>query len=392
MAALFDKVIDRKNTNCIKYDFASERGMPEGVLPLWVADMDFRSPPCVIEALTKKSRHGIFGYSDSKCDYFEVLHRWFFERFGWETEAEWLVKTPGVVYAICTAIRAFTQPGDSVLIQPPVYYPFSRSILENGRSLVENRLVYGEGGYAVDFADFEEKIIRQNVKLFILCSPHNPVGRVWKKEELTRMGDICAAHGVILLSDEIHADFVYPGHEHLVFAGLKPAFSKIAVTATAPTKTFNLAGLQVSNIFIADAKLRKAFKQEISRGGYSQPNVMGIVACQAAYEGGGEWLAGLREYLGENLDFLRGFLQKRLPKIKLVEPEGTFLVWLDCRELGLNDRELDRLMVHEAGLWLDGGTMFGPGGEGFQRVNIACPRSILKKALMQLHKAVKGLV
>lgn len=387
----FDEIIDRRNTDSLKYDFAKEREKPEEILPLWVADMDFKTPACVIDALVDKSQHGIFGYSETKRDYFEVLQHWFSSRFHWKIQPEWLVKTPGVVYAISTAIRALTAKGDAVLVQQPVYYPFSRSVLVNQRKLVVNQLIYSQGKYRIDFEDLEEKVIKNQVKLFILCSPHNPVGRVWTREELIRLGDICLKHGVIVISDEIHADFTYQGYRHLVFADVKPEFSKIAVTCTAPSKTFNLAGLQISNIFIASGDIRSKFRQEIARSGYSQMNTMGIAACRAAYAKGGEWLAQLKEYLAGNLNFLSGFLQEKLPSIRLVEPEGTYLAWLDCSGLGLDGQKLEDLIVNRAQLWLDSGTMFGAGGEGFQRVNIACPRIILQQALIQLEDAVKSL-
>ncbi|NLT98414.1 MAG: pyridoxal phosphate-dependent aminotransferase [Christensenellaceae bacterium] len=384
----FDEIIERRNTDSLKYDFAARRGLPEDVLPLWVADMDFRTPPCVIEALVEKSRHGIFGYSESREDYFAVLKSWFSRRFGWKVQPEWLIKTPGVVYAICMAIRALTSEGDAVLIQQPVYYPFESSVINNDRELVVNELAYENGRYHIDFEDFERKITQHRVKMFILCSPHNPVGRVWTKEELTRMGDICVKHGVIVVADEIHADFVYPGYSHTVFANIKPEFADITVTCTAPTKTFNLAGLQISNIFVSNQRMRKRIKQEISRTGYSQLNVMGMVACKAAYAQGEEWLEELKAYLQGNLDFVRSFVSERMPEIRLVEPEGTYLIWLDCRALGLNDKALDDLVIQRAKLWLDGGHMFGQGGSGFQRLNIACPRSLLEQAMERLAAAV----
>jgi cystathionine beta-lyase len=386
----FDELIDRRDTDSIKYDFALRRGKPEGLLPLWVADMDFKTPECVIRALEEKCRHGIFGYSNVRDDYFAVLQRWFSARFGWDIKPSWLVKTPGVVCAVSMAIRALTNEGDAVLIQQPVYYPFSESVTANDRKLIVNRLVYSGGQYSIDFEDFESKITENSVKLFILCSPHNPVGRVWTKDELTRMGDICLKHGVTVVSDEIHADFVYPGHRHIVFAGLQPEFADISVTCTAPTKTFNLAGLQISNIFIQNADLRGRFRREIVKSGYSQLNVMGLVACKAAYAGGGEWLEELKTYLCGNLDFLRDYLQQNIPQVRLVEPQGTYLAWLDFSKLGLSDGQLDELIVHKARLWLDAGTMFGAGGEGFERINIACPRSVLEQALFQLGQAVNG--
>lgn len=392
MSYSFDQIIIRRGTDSIKYDFASKRGMPEDILPLWVADMDFQAPPEVLQVLAQRSYHGIFGYSDAAGDdYFNTIASWYAERFEWRSSPEWLVKTPGVVFAICTAIRALTEEGDAVLIQQPVYYPFSESILANGCRLVVNELVYNKGKYSVDLKDFEQKIAENHVKLFILCSPHNPVGRVWTEDELTAMGDICIKHGVKVVSDEIHADFVYPGFKHHVFAGIKPEFAEISVICTSPSKTFNMAGLQISNIFIPNMQIRRRFKREIIKTGYSQPNVMGLAACKAAYKYGAQWLEELKRYLTSNLNFTRDYIARELPQIRLVEPEGTYLIWLDFRALGLSDGELDDLIVHKAGLWLDAGHMFGAGGEGFQRINIACPRRVLQQALTQLKNAVISL-
>lgn len=388
MNSQFDEVIDRRGTGSLKYDFAAERGKPADVLPLWVADMDFRTCPAVTEALEKSIGLGIFGYSESKEGYFEALRRWYLDHFGWELRNEWLVKTPGVVFAICITIRALTQEGDAVLIQRPVYYPFSQSILNNRRKPVNNPLVYSDGKYSVDFSDFENKIVRNRVKLFLLCSPHNPVGRVWTEEELGRMGDICAKHGVLIVSDEIHADFTYAGYRHSVFASLKPEYRERTITCTAPSKTFNLAGLQVSNIFIANPGIRRKFREEVYRTGYSQLSGVGLAACQAAYEGGGEWLEELKQYLAGNLSYLRNFLADQIPRIGLVEPQGTYLVWLDFAGLGLNEKQLEELVVGRAKLWLDRGTLFGEEGKSFERINIACPRATLQKAMNQLKKAV----
>lgn len=390
----FDRIIDRTNTDSLKYDFAGRRGMPEDILPLWVADMDFQAPDEVIEALVDKSQHGIFGYSDSRQDYFDILKVWYEERFEWAIKPNWLVKTPGVVYAVTTAIHAYTDPGDGVLIQEPVYYPFKESIEVNRRRTVINQLVLKDGHYEIDFADFEDKIISGGVKLFILCSPHNPVGRVWTREELIMMGDICMKYGVIVVSDEIHADFIYEGHQHLVFADLKEAYLDKTITCTAPSKTFNLAALQISNIFIADREKRHRFKKAITRSGYSQPNIMGLVACAAAYKHGGDWLEALKVYLKDNLEFTREFLAREIPEAKLIEPEGTYLVWVDFGQVsafkGMTQKEMDKFMIHKAGVWLDGGTMFGAGGDGFQRFNIACPRAILEKALKKIAEAIRS--
>lgn len=388
MSYNFDEVIDRKGTNSLKYDFAAERGKPADILPLWVADMDFRTPPAVIEALVKSAQHGIFGYSDNKQGYFEAIYNWYKNRFNWKIEQSWLVKTPGVVYAIAAAIRALTDKGDAIVIQQPVYYPFSETILANKRKLINNSLVYKNGTYKIDFDDFEAKIIKHGVKLFILCSPHNPVGRVWTREELVRLGDICIKHNVVVVSDEIHADFIYKGNEHCIFASIKPEYLNNAIICTAPSKTFNLAGLQVSNIFIANKEIRRKFKEEINRTGYSQLNTMGLIACQTAYEHGARWLDELKEYLEGNLDFIRSFLTERLPQIRLVEPQGTYLVWLDFQALNFNEKEIEDLIVNRANLWLDSGTMFGSDGKGFERINIACPRATLEKAFLQLEKAI----
>ena len=387
----FDQIIDRRNTNSLKYDFAVERGLPADVLPLWVADMDFRAPEPVLDALRKTVDHGIFGYSDVKDGYYDAVSQWFLTRFGWQTRPEWLVKTPGVVFALAMAVRALTQPGDSVLIQPPVYYPFFNVIRSNDRKVVESRLVYKDGAYAIDFADFERKAAKEHVKLFILCSPHNPIGRVWTVEELRRLGDICRKHGIYVVSDEIHCDFTLPGHPHHVFLDAVPELTERAIVCTAPSKTFNLAGLQASNIWIPGEEIRKRFVREMSRCGYSGLNRMGLIACQAAYEGGGDWLDGCRTYLRDNLDFLRAFLAERIPQVRLVEPEGTYFAWLDCSGLGLSQEALDEFIIRRAKLWLDAGHIFGGNGGQFQRVVLACPRATLRQALEQLAQAMSGV-
>lgn len=385
----FSQVIERNNTLSIKYDFAKERKKPSGLLSLWVADMDFPVAQEIKDALIERCNHGIFGYSEVKTPYYEVIAKWYQEKFNWTTKKQWLVKTPGVVAAIANAIRAFTNIGDAVLIQKPVYYPFFLTIEDNQRKVVNNSLVYKNGRYEMDFVDFEEKIISHKVKLFVLCSPHNPVGRVWNKEELLKIGDICLKHKVIVVADEIHADFVYQGHQHQVFANLKTDYQEITVTCTAPSKTFNIAGLQVSNIFIANENLRKKFKQELKKTANADINVMGLIACQAAYSQGEDWLRQVKIYIAENLEYVKTFLRDNLPQVKLVEPEGTYLLWLDFRELNLTEEELEDLIINKAKLWLDGGTMFGTEGVGFQRINIACPQKILIQAFTQLKEALK---
>ncbi|MBO5371881.1 MAG: pyridoxal phosphate-dependent aminotransferase [Lachnospiraceae bacterium] len=383
----FDTVIPRRGTKSLKYDFAQKRGKPKDILPLWVADMDFKTSSYIIEALEQMSRHGIYGYSESDEEYFELLKGWMKRRHSWDIEESWLVKTPGIVFALAMAVRAFTKKGEGVLIQQPVYYPFEEVILDNARKLVVNELVQSESGkYEMDYEDFEQKIITENVKLFILCSPHNPVGRVWTKEELAKIGDICLKHNVIVVSDEIHSDFVFQ-KKHTVFTTVKKEYEKISLVCTSPGKSFNIAGFQVSNICIPNAALRERFCREIAAAGYSQLNLAGLIACEAAYQYGDEWLDAVVSYIGENARYTKDFLRKYLPKVKMTELEGTYLVWLDFRAYELSDDELDRRVIEEAGVWLDRGDMFGQGGFGFQRINIACPRSILKEALEGLAKA-----
>ncbi len=385
----FDSLIDRRNTNSIKYDFAVERGKPEDILPLWVADMDFQAPTQVLDAMHQAVAHGIFGYSEVKSDYYEVVHDWFYKHHNWDVKEEWMVKTPGIVYAIAQTIRALTSEGDSILIQQPVYYPFEEAIRSNNRQLVVNSLLYENGEYLMDFEDFENKILAHKVKLFILCNPHNPVGRVWSVNELIRLGNLCLKHNVIVISDEIHCDFVYPGYQHTVFANLNISFLQNTVTCTAPSKTFNLAGLQVSNIFIENTVIRQKVINEIRKSGYSQLNSLGLVACKAAYQYGEPWLKELRAYLIDNLNYVREYLKTNLPMIRLVEPQGTYLIWLDCNALNLSKKEMEELIVNKAKLWLDPGYIFGPEGEGFERINIACPRQVLEKAMEQLAKAIQ---
>ena len=385
----FDTIVDRKNTYSLKYDFAKERNMPEDALPLWVADMDFKVSSYIQEALLKQAEHGIFGYSDVKEQYFEVLKQWMHRHHDWDVESDWLIKTPGIVFALAMAVKAFTNEGDGVLIQQPVYYPFSEVILDNGRRVVSNTLKQDESGkYRIDFEDFEEKIVNEKIKLFFLCNPHNPVGRVWSPEELTRIGDICYKHHVIVVSDEIHADFVFQG-KHQVFVNLKEEYKEISFVATSPSKTFNIAGLQVSNIFIPNPKLRHKIRKQIDAAGYSQLNVMGLVAAKAAYEHGEEWYQAMHRYISENIAYTREFIRERIPKVKLVENEGTYLLWLDFRELNLSANELEDLIIKEAKLWLDSGRIFGEAGIGFQRINLACPRKTLTEALTRLEAVVK---
>ena len=382
----FDQIINRRNTRCLKYDFAARRGYPEDILPLWVADMDFKTSSYVEDALSELVRHNIYGYSNTQPGdgFFEAVSGWMERHHGWKVDPLWHVKSPGVCFAIASAIRALTEPGDSVIIQQPVYYPVSSLIRHNGRKVVSSDLVRdAEGHYSMDYDDFEQKVIRHDVKLFILCNPHNPVGRVWTKEELQRIGRICAAHGVIVFSDEIHFDFVWEG-EHNVFQEIDPAFREFTVTATSPSKTFNLAGLQQSNIFIPNISLKRRFTEEINRTGYDEPTIFGIAAAQAVYENGDTWYESMKAYVEKNICFADEFVREHLPGVSMKKPEGTYLIWLDFSGTGMTTAELDDMIIQKAKLWLDSGAIFGKAGEGFQRINTACPQSILREALERL--------
>jgi len=374
----FDQIIDRRNTESLKFDSAASRGKPKDVMPLWVADMDFPAPDCVLNALQESASHGIFGYTEPDSSYYDALAGWFTGRFGYKYDSAWVTLVPGVVYAICAAISAYTKPGDAILIQEPVYYPFHESILANNRKPIINELRLEDDSYTIDFSDYERQIVDNNVKLFILCSPHNPCGRVWREDELRKMVRICAKYDVLILSDEIHCDFVFKPHNHFCLPALVPEFQSKIILLTAPSKTFNLAGLQLSNVFISDPVLRRAFRQAVAKSGYSQANRLGISACRAAYSGGADWVNALLVYLEGNMALIDRFLRVHLPAVRLIPPQGTYLAWLDCRKLGFTPDELDHKLLHEAGLWLSRGDTFGIGGAGFTRINVACPRSILE--------------
>lgn len=382
----FDEMIERKGTDCLKYDFAVKRGKPEDVMPLWVADMDFKTTSYVEDALIERAKHGIFGYSESQEDYFHAIAGWMHRRHHWDVEPDWLIKTPGVVFALAMAVKAFTEAGDCVLIQQPVYYPFSEVIQDNGRVVVSNDLYLGtDNRYHMDLEDFEQKIVEHHVKLFLLCNPHNPSGRVFTREELTGMGEICLKHGVTVVCDEIHNDFVFQG-EHTVFASIKKEYADVSVTCTSPSKTFNLASMLISNIFIPNEKLRQRFQHEVNAAGISQLSVLGLVATQAAYEHGDEWYEKMMAYVKSNIDYARNYVEEYLPGVKMINGEGTYLVWLDFRGTGIETEELDRRIIYDAKLWLDSGKIFGKTGEGFQRINVAAPRKTITECFERIRK------
>jgi cystathionine beta-lyase len=399
----FDEEIDRRGTNSVKWEFVmgendllhwerTDRFLGEQrVLPLWVADMDFRCPQAVIEALRSRVEHGIYGYSAPTKAFFDSVVHWMDRRNGWQVQPEWICTSPGVVPALHLLVRTYLQPGDKVLIQPPVYYPFFSAITNNGCEIAPNALLYENGKYSMDFKNLEELARDPGVKMAILCSPHNPVGRVWSQTELARFGDICIKNNLLVASDEIHGDIIYSGHTFTPFAKISPEFARHSIICTAPSKTFNLAGLQTSCIFIPDEELRAAFKQTLLSTGLFGLNSFGVIALQAAYEHGEAWLEQVLSYIEANLAFLEGFISEHISQIDVVRPEGTYLVWLDCRRLGLGKLELKKLMLEEARVYLDEGFLFGPQGEGFERINIACPRSILVEALERIREAVDRL-
>ena len=387
----FDLPIDRHGTGSLKFDCAESRHRSPDLLSLWVADMDFALPSEITEALAERVRHGIFGYTEPDDAYFQATISWISSHYGWEPAKEWFSLTPGVVFALATAVNAFTQPGDAVLIQQPVYYPFSEVVRDNGRKLVDAPLVYENGTYHIDFNAFQTCVSEQNVKLFLLCNPHNPVGRAWSREELDRLVRICLVHQVIVVSDEIHMDFFRPGFTHTSVANLGRDALERSIICTSAGKTFNLAGLQVSNIIIADPQLRFAFNRAKAATGYSQLNPLGLLATQLCYTRGKPWLLELKNYLEGNWQLLEQHLAVHAPALHLVPAESTYLAWIDCRAYGLLGRDLKHFIEDEAGLWLDYGTMFGPCGDGFIRINLATQRAYVQQALSQLTDALARL-
>lgn len=383
----FDEYIERRHTDSLKYDFAARRGLPEDVLPLWVADMDFRTSSYVEDAVIERTRHGIFGYTETGEEYFQSVAGWMKRRHDWDVEYSWLVKTPGVVFALAMAVKGFTDEGDGVLIQQPVYYPFSEVIEDNNRVIVSNDLVLGDDNrYHIDFEDFEKKIVDNKIKLFFLCSPQNPTGRVFTREELEKLGDICVKYGVIVVSDEIHNDFAFFG-EHTVFTKVKKEFEDISIVCTSVSKTFNLASMLISNIFIPNAKIRHVFKKQYAAAGMSQLSALGITATSVAYNKGDEWYEKMIDYVKANILFVKDYVKKNIPGVRVIDGEGTYLMWLDFRGTGLSGTEIDRKIIYEAKLWLDSGKIFGKTGTGFQRINVAVPRSTVVECLERIKAA-----
>ncbi|MCL1911164.1 MAG: pyridoxal phosphate-dependent aminotransferase [Leptospirales bacterium] len=382
----FDKIHERKGTYSFKWDSLEANYGDANLLPLWVADMDFQSPREVIEAVTERARHGIYGYSFIGDDYYSAAVSWITKRHSWRIKPEWVLHSPKVVAALNTAIQAFSEPDDGVIIQQPVYHPFMTSITNNGRKILNNQLKFSENKYAIDFDDFEKKASLSNTKLFLLCSPHNPSGRVWTENELTKMADICLRHNIIIISDEIHSDLVFTGCRHIPIASISDKIAERTVSCYAPSKTFNLPGLESSFVVISSDELKKKMKRQFMRNSLSA-NIFGPLAHTAAYTYGEEWLSQVMEYIESNYGFTKTFFENELPSVKVIEPEATYLLWLDFRSYKLSVEALRQKLRKEARVALNEGDIFGSGGEGFARLNIACPRSVLESGLKQIKSA-----
>ncbi|CAG0991572.1 cystathione beta-lyase [Anaerolineae bacterium] len=384
----FDRVIDRRITDSIKWG-DRERNFDRDVIPMWIADMDFESPAPVIEAITARARQGVYGYPMPTPTYYGALIEWMEKRHGWTLEREWLSHSPGVVPALNYAVQAYTQPGDKIIVQPPVYFPFFSAVTNNGRHLVFNPLKFEDGTYRMDLEDLEKKM-DPRAKLLILCSPHNPVGRVWSAQELAQLGEVCLRNNLIILSDEIHGDLILSGHKHTSLAMLSDALAQNTLTCIAPSKTFNLAGLFTSVAIIPNPRLRVQVNAARDNAGVASANIFGIAGLDAAYRAGEEWLDQVLDYLQGNLNFLMDYFHACIPEIKPIRPEGTYLVWLDCRGLGMTDAALKEWMLKKVKVTMNEGAQFGIGGEGFMRMNIGCPRALLVEALQRIERAVRG--
>jgi cystathionine beta-lyase len=387
----FDEIVDRRGTDCLKYDFGMKRKGRNDLLPMWVADMDFKLPEEILAELHKRVDHGIFGYTDPLDDYFEALNHWYSTRYGFTVDPEWVTLGACLVYGIHVSIQAFTEPGDSVMVMQPVYYPFSEAVRNNGRKLVNCQLRYEDGRYSIDFEAMERKLREEKVKALILCSPHNPVGRVWTKEELEKVAELCLANDTILMVDEIHADFIFPGRSFFSCMRLDEKYRKILALYSSPGKTFNIAGLQSASIVIPDETLRAKYRQANRAAGYSQANVMGQAALIACYKLGAQWVDELVEYIYGNVRYVKAFIAENLPKARVVDPDGTYLLWVDFSGYGISKEELEHRILDKAKLWLDAGAIFGPETALFERFNLATPRSVVEEAMGRLKLAFEDL-
>ncbi len=383
----FDEIINRENTDCVKYDLREQVFRNKSVIPMWVADTDFRTPDFIMDALYKRFEHEVFGYGVIPSSFYESIVNWNQKQHGWSIKPSWISFAPGVVPALSLLILAFTEPGDGIIIQPPVYFPFFSVVRNHKRKLIENPLVYdGNGNYSINFEDLESKMV--DAKMIFLCSPHNPAGIVWPQEAIRRIGELCIKHNVLLISDEIHSDLIFPGFKHIPAAKISDEISRITITCMAPSKTFNLAGFSTAFLVISNSKLRARYEEVLDQVHVGSGNIPGIVATEAAYSKGHEWLRQLMEYINGNYGFLKDYIATNIPAIKVVEPQATYLVWLDFRGLGMTSDELKTFIIEKAGLGLNDGRMFGKEGDGFHRMNIGCPRQVVHAALKKLKVAV----
>lgn len=386
----FDKVIDRHHTSSMKWDATEALFGEKDLLPLWVADMDFQVPEEVVQAIQSQANHGIFGYMTRQDGYYNSIIDWMKIRHNWLVDKEWICHSPGVVTALSLIVQAFSEPGDKIIVQPPVYHPFMKVIENHQRQVVNNPLVYKNDRYEMDFEDLISKI-DSSVKVLLLCNPHNPTGRVWSKEELERLGEICLDNDILIVSDEIHADLVFKGFEYTPFAAISEKLADNSIICTAPSKTFNLAGLQTSNIIIPNVTLKEKFLAETEKYAVGMTNSFGVVATEAAYNNGGPWLDELLDYVESNLHFVKDYVEHHIPALQVRPLEATYLAWIDCRALGLTTDALEKLLLSQAKVALNQGYIFGPGGEGFVRMNLACPRAVVEKAIKQIKEAVNSI-
>jgi cystathionine beta-lyase len=389
----FDEIIERRDTDSIKWskkrlieDFGAEDS-----IPMWIADMDFKAASPIIDAVIARAKHGVYGYGHISDEFLDAAVNWQQKRNGWIIDKEWILFTPGIIPALNFILETFCNPGDKVIIQSPVYYPFANIINNNGCHIANNPLLLEKGRYEINFPELEKLARDSRAKIMILCNPHNPVGRVWTEAELKRIGDICINNNVLVVTDEIHSDLIYPPNHHIPFGKISESFRMNSIVCTSPSKTFNLAGLQLSNIIVPNDKLRKELQNKIATIDID-PNSFATVAQIAAYNHGEEWLEKLLAYLQKNLDFMEKFIEKRIPRVKFIKPEATYLAWLDFSDYGLTDQELQVLMQQKAKVAMDDGFIFGAGGEQFQRINFACPKSMLKKALERIEESLKTVL
>jgi cysteine-S-conjugate beta-lyase len=386
----FDEPAIREGTNCIKYDLREETFGVKDVIPMWVADMDFNTPDFVIKSLQTRLNHEVYGYSFRPPEYFQSITNWLKVRHSWPVEKEWICFSPGIVPALNFCTLAFTGPGDNIIVQPPVYFPFFSSVESHGRKIIYNRLIESDGKWLMDY-DSLIAGIDGKTKMIIISNPHNPIGRVWTPDELNKLADICLKNNILILSDEIHCDLVLPGFIHTPIAKLSEKIAENTITFIAPSKTFNLAGLSTSSVIISNPVLRKSFNKVVENLHVGNGNIFGTIASISAYSHGHQWLDALIDYIDHNIDFVIDYCSKMIPEVIPVQPEATYMIWLDCRKFGMSGKELQNFFVNRAGIGMNEGSTFGPGGEGFMRMNLATPHQTVMKAMEQIEKAVASI-